>query len=55
MGIWKVNCAVRVPVEIRAALEEFAKREKRTLGNLNAVLIEWGLTRLRKPGAPKNF
>jgi hypothetical protein len=32
MGVWKVGCNIKIRPESKAALEEFAKREMRTLG-----------------------
>lgn len=51
MGIWKVGCNVRLVPVSRASLEEFAKRERRTFGNLCGILLEWGLTRLLEAGS----
>jgi hypothetical protein len=55
MGIWKVGCNVRLPPESKAALEEFAKRERRTFGNLCAVLMEWSLAQLQKAGSTERL
>lgn len=48
MGIWKASCSVRISAESKVALEEFAKREQRTFGNLCGILLEWGAAQLRK-------
>lgn len=51
MGIWKVGCSIRLTPEFKAVLEEFAQRERRTFGNLGAVLLEWALEQLKTAGS----
>jgi hypothetical protein len=43
MGEWKAQISLRVRQELRRDMEEFAYRERRKLGNVGEVLIEWGL------------
>lgn len=50
MGVWKANCTIRLGPETKADLEEFAKREMRTLGNLGEVLLEWSFAQLKAVG-----
>ncbi|MBZ5539829.1 MAG: hypothetical protein LAN61_04825 [Acidobacteriia bacterium] len=51
MGEWKVPLSLRVRQELRAGLEEFAEREKRVLGNLGVLLVEWGFEQLKVAGS----
>jgi hypothetical protein len=47
MGEWKAPLSLRVRQALRAELEEFAAREKRTLGNIGELLLEWGFDQLK--------
>jgi hypothetical protein len=47
MGEWRANVTLRIQPALRDELLEFAAREKRSLGNLGAVLLEWGLKQLK--------
>ena len=51
MGEWKAPMSLRVRRELRAELEEFAAREKRSLGNVGEVLLEWGFEQLKVAGS----
>lgn len=51
MGEWKVPLSLRVRQELRAGLEEFAERERRVLGNLGVLLVEWGFEQLKVAGS----
>jgi len=51
MGEWRVQVSVRVSQEMRAELEKFAAREKRTLANFSALLLEWGFEQLKAVGS----
>ena len=51
MGEWKAQISLRVRQALRAELEEFAVREKRKLGNVGEVLLEWGLEQLKAAGS----
>jgi hypothetical protein len=51
MGEWKAPMSLRVRRELRAELEEFAAREKRKLGNVGEVLLEWGFEQLKVVGS----
>jgi len=42
-------------METRLALEEYAKHERRTLGNLGEVLLEWALERLKVEGSTEKL
>jgi hypothetical protein len=47
MGEWRANVTLRIRPALRDELLGFAAREKRSLGNLGALLLEWGLKQLR--------
>lgn len=51
MGEWKIQISLRVRQTLRAALEEFAAREKRKLGNVGEVILEWGFEQLKAAGS----
>ena len=51
MGEWKAPLSLRVNQALRAELEEFAAREKRALGNLGVLLVEWGFEQLKVAGS----
>lgn len=47
MGICKTRLSLRVRQELRFELEEFAKQERRTLGNPGELIVEWGYEKLK--------
>jgi hypothetical protein len=51
MGEWKAQISVRVRQALRTELEEFAAREKRKLGNVGEVILEWGFEQLKAAGS----
>ncbi len=51
MGEWKAQVSLRVRQALRAELEEFAAREKRKLGNVAEVILEWGFEQLKVAGS----
>jgi len=55
MGIWKVGCDIRLQPETKAVLDELAKREMRTSGNLAEILLEWALGALQKAGSTERL
>lgn len=55
MGTWKATCTLRIAPESKAALEEFAKRERRSIGNLGAVLLEWSIAELSRAGSTERL
>jgi hypothetical protein len=55
MGEWRVQVSVRVSQEIRAELEKYAIREKRTLANFGAVLLEWSFEQLKAVGSTERL
>ena len=55
MGEWKAPLSLRIRNELRGELEVIAKRERRTLGNLGEILIEWATERLREAGGTEKL
>jgi hypothetical protein len=51
MGEWKAQISLRVHQALRAEMEEFAAREKRKLGNIGEVILEWGFEQLKAAGS----
>lgn len=51
MGEWKAQISLRVRQALRAELEEFAAHEKRKLGNVAEVILEWGFDQLKAAGS----
>jgi hypothetical protein len=51
MGEWRVQISVRVSQAVRSELEKYAAREKRTLANFGAVLLEWSFEQLKAVGS----
>ena len=47
MGEWKTAVTLRMRGDLRAEMIAFAEREKRSLGNLAAILLEWSFEQLR--------
>ena len=50
MGEWKAPLSLRIRRDLRVELEEFAARERRTLGNVGELLLEWALEQLKSAG-----
>ena len=50
MGEWKSQVTVRVRQTLRAEIEEFAAKERRTMSNISEVLLEWSIAHLKKAG-----
>ncbi len=55
MGEWKVNLNLRISVQRRTQLEEIAARERRTLGNLGNLLVEWAADQLQAAGSTEKL
>ena len=51
MGEWKAQISLRIRQALRSEMEEFAMREKRKLGNVGEVLLEWGFEQLKAAGS----
>jgi len=55
MGEWKIQVSVRVSQALRTELERYAAAEKRTLGNLGAVILEWAFEQLKVAGSTERL
>ena len=51
MGEWKAPLSLRVRQALRVEMESFAARERRALGNLGELLVEWGFEQLKVAGS----
>jgi len=51
MGEWMAQLSLRVREALRAEMEEIAARERRKLGNVGMVLLEWGVEQLKVAGS----
>ena len=51
MGEWKAQISLRVRQALRADLEQFAARERRKLGNLTELVLEWAFEQLKTAGS----
>ena len=51
MGEWKAQISLRVRQALRADLEQFAGRERRKLGNLTELILEWAFEQLKTAGS----
>jgi hypothetical protein len=55
MGEWKAPLSLRVRQALRAELEAYAAREKRTLGNIGEVILEWAFEQLKTAGSTERL
>ena len=55
MGEYKVQLSLRVRQALRAELEQFAAREKRKLGNIGEVILEWAFEQLTAVGSTERL
>ena len=51
MGEWKTQLSLRITVQRKTQLQEIADREKRSLGNLGYLLVEWATDQLIAAGS----
>ena len=51
MGEEKAHLSLRIRQDLRRELEEFANKERRKLGNLGEVLVEWAWEQLQAAGS----
>jgi hypothetical protein len=51
MGEWKAQMSLRVRQELRREMEEFAYKDRRRLGNLGELLMEWAFEQLKVAGS----
>lgn len=50
MGEWKISVTLRIRGDLRTEMIAFAEREKRSLGGLAAILLEWSFEQLKAAG-----
>ncbi len=50
-GQWKVGVTLRMRGDLREDMIAFAEGEKRSLGNLAAILLEWSFEQLKAAGS----
>jgi len=55
MGGWKAQLSLRVRQQLRRDLEEFAERERRKLGNIGELLLEWSFEQLKAAGSTERL
>jgi hypothetical protein len=55
MGEWKIQVSVRVSQALRAELEKYAAKERRSLGNFGAVILEWAFEQLKAAGSTERL
>jgi hypothetical protein len=55
MGEWKAQISIRVRQDLRTELERFAARERRKLGNIGEVLLEWAFEQLKSAGSTERL
>ena len=55
MGEWKAPLSLRIRRDLRTDLEGFAARERRTLGNVGELILEWGLEQLKTAGSTEQL
>ena len=55
MGEWRIQVSVRVRPALRAELEKYAAKERRSLGNLGAVILEWAFEQLKVAGSTERL
>jgi hypothetical protein len=51
MGVWKAEVSFRIGHDLRRELQGIAEQERRTLGNVGAVLIEWAVAQFHYAGS----
>jgi hypothetical protein len=55
MGEWKAQISLRVRQALRMELEQMAARERRKLGNLAELVLEWGFEQLKEAGSTERL
>jgi hypothetical protein len=55
MGECKESVTMRIPSAVRAELWQFAARERRSLGNIGATLLEWAFEQLKVAGSTERL
>ena len=55
MGEWKAQISLRVRQALRSELEQFAARERRKLGNITELILEWAFEQLKSAGSTERL
>jgi hypothetical protein len=55
MGEWKAQVSFKVRQALRDELAKFAAQEKRTVGNLGGLILEWGFEQLKAAGSTERL
>ncbi len=55
MGEWKAQISLRVRQALRSELEQFAARERRKLGNITELILEWAFEQLKTAGSTERL
>lgn len=55
MGEWKAQVSFRIDPELRREMEDAAVRERRTLGCLGRLLLEWAFERHKELGSSEKL
>jgi len=55
MGEWKIQVSVRVSPTLRTELEKCAAKERRSLGNFGAVILEWAFEQFKVVGSTERL
>lgn len=55
MGEWKAQISLRVRQALRTELEQFAARERRKLGNITELILEWAFEQLKIAGSTERL
>lgn len=55
MGEWKAQISLRVRQALRSELEQFAARERRKLGNITELILEWAFEQLKTVGSTERL
>jgi hypothetical protein len=55
MGEWKAQISLRVRQALRSELEQFAARERRKLGNITELILEWAFEQLKIAGSTERL
>jgi hypothetical protein len=55
MGETKESVTMRIPSAVRSELWQFATRERRSLGNIGATLLEWAFEQLKVAGSTERL
>jgi len=55
MGEWKAQISLRVRQALRSELEQYAARERRKLGNITELILEWAFEQLKVAGSTERL